>query len=50
MIKPIKIQNIFLARGDKLILMPGHRIQRVVRQMIKHSRLTHSPKKKRSSH
>ena len=50
MIKPIKIQHIFLAQGDKLILMPGHRIQRVIRQMIKHSSQTQTPKKKRSSH
>ena len=47
---PVHIKNYFLVQGDKLVQVPGPGIQRVVRQMIKQSRPTRVPKKKRSSH
>lgn len=50
MMKPIRIENYFLLDSGKLILVPGHSIQRVVRQMIKQSRHARAlNKKKRSS-
>lgn len=50
MIKPIAIKQFFLAKGGKLVSLPGDGIQRVVRQMVKQSRPARGQTKKRSSH
>jgi hypothetical protein len=49
MMKPIRIREFFLLDGGKLVLMPGHGLQRVVRQMIKQSRHARVKKARRSS-
>ncbi len=49
MIAGVKIKHIFLVQNDKLVQVPGTRIQQVVRKMIKKARTTRTHKMKRSS-
>jgi hypothetical protein len=49
MMKPIRIKDFFLLDSGKLVLVPGHSLQRVVRKMIKQSRHARALKKKRPS-
>jgi hypothetical protein len=49
MIAGVKIKHIFLVQNDKLVQVPGTRIQQVVRKMIKQARTTRTHKMKRSS-
>lgn len=48
MMKPVQMREFFLIQGNKLVLLPTTQLQRIVRQMIKSSKVRATSRRRRS--